>query len=140
MKIEGKLIPPREKKDKYWGVEIPLLSIFTQGKSKNDACTMAADAVEALIDKKGFKAVCVPSDKNTFTVSSADTATFVAFVLGRVRETYGLTAREVAQRLNSKSPNAYARYEQGKAIPTVEKLEKLLRAIDPKLEPVLKAS
>lgn len=139
MRIEGRLIPPRGKKDKYWGVEIPLLSVFTQGKSRNDAYAMAADAIEILIGKKGFKAICAPTGKNTFTVSSNDTSTFVAFVLSRVRETYGLTAREVAQRLNSKSPNAYARYEQGKAVPTVKKLEELLRAIDPKLEPVLKA-
>mgnify|MGYP000896337438 CR=1 FL=1 len=138
MKVEGKLRPPRGKKDKYWGVDIPLLSIFTQGKSKKDAYAMAVDAVEVLVDKKGFKVICVPGNKNTFTISSSDTATFIAFVLGRVRMTYGLTAREVAQRLNSKSPNAYARYEQGKAVPTVETLEELLHAIDPKLEPVLK--
>lgn len=138
MKIEGRLIPPRGK-DKYWSVEIALISVFTQGKSKSDAYTMAADAVETLVNKRGFKAICEAGEKNTFTVASKDTATFLAFILGRIRERYGLTAREVARRLHSKSPNAYARYEQGKAVPTVKKLEELLRAIDPKLEAILRA-
>jgi hypothetical protein len=139
MKIEGRLIPPRGRKNRYWGVEIPLLAIFTQGKGKSDAYAMAADAIEILVEKKGFKVMCEPNGGNSFTVTSKDTATFVAFVLGRIRERYGLTAREVARRLNSKSPNAYARYEQGKSIPTIEKLEELLKAIDPKLEAILRA-
>jgi ribosome-binding protein aMBF1 (putative translation factor) len=139
MKIEGRMKPPRGKKDRYWGVEIPLLSIFTQGRNRKDAYAMAADAVEALVGRKGFKAHCTPGPRNTFTVSASDTAAFVAFVLVRLRETYGLTVRDMAKRLHSSSPNSYARYEQGKAVPTVEKLEQLLRAIDPKLEPVLRA-
>ena len=58
-------------------------------------------------------------------------------VLG-LREARHLTLMEVARRLHSKSPNAYARYEQGKSVPTVEKLNQLLKAIDPGCEPILK--
>jgi transcriptional regulator with XRE-family HTH domain len=36
--------------------------------------------------------------------------------------------------------NAYARYEQGKSVPTVEKLNQLMRAIDPGFEPVLRVA
>ena len=38
---------------------------------------------------------------------------------------------EAAERLGQRSRNAYARYEQGRAMPSVEKLEQLLRAIAP---------
>ena len=40
MKIEGKLI----KSGKWWAVEIPLLLVHTQGKTKRQAYLMAADA------------------------------------------------------------------------------------------------
>ena len=40
------------------------------------------------------------------------------FILRRIRMAHNLSAREVAKRLNSSSPNSYARYEQGKQIPT----------------------
>ena len=47
--------------------------------------------------------------------------------------------REVANRLKSASPTAYAQYEQGKRAPSLGKLRELLHAIDPKLDAVLKA-
>ena len=47
---------------------------------------------------------------------------------------------ELAKRLGAKSINAFARYEQGKARPTVAKLLELMAAIDPRLVPVLKFS
>jgi transcriptional regulator with XRE-family HTH domain len=45
---------------------------------------------------------------------------------------------DVARRLKSRSPNAYARYEQGKSVPTVEKLNQLMKAIAPECDPILK--
>jgi transcriptional regulator with XRE-family HTH domain len=37
----------------------------------------------------------------------------------------------VARRLGSRSKTAYARYEQGRTVPTVEKLFELLAAVAP---------
>jgi transcriptional regulator with XRE-family HTH domain len=54
--------------------------------------------------------------------------------LRRQRERQGLTLAEAAERLGQRSRNAYARYEQGKAMPTVEKMEQLLKAIAPDQE------
>ncbi|MGK5082687.1 type II toxin-antitoxin system HicB family antitoxin [Bdellovibrionota bacterium FG-1] len=139
MKVEGKVTPPRGAKNKYWGVEIPLLEIYTQGKTKADAYLMAKDAIESLIDKKGFEAFCVPSKGNRFMMTANDSATFVAFILGRLRVAHNLTARQMSERLQSSSPNAYARYEQGRAMPKLDKLEELLHAIDPTLGLVLVA-
>ena len=56
---------------------------------------------------------------------------FLALLLRRQRERQGLTLAEAAERLGQSSRNAYARYEQGKAMPTLEKLEQLLQAVAP---------
>jgi transcriptional regulator with XRE-family HTH domain len=55
----------------------------------------------------------------------------VALLLRRQREKSGLTLAQVAARLRQKSRNAYARYERGDAVPTIEKLEELLAAVAP---------
>jgi transcriptional regulator with XRE-family HTH domain len=60
--------------------------------------------------------------------------TLVALLLRRQREKRGISLAEAAKRLEQKSRNAYARYEQGQTVPTVEKLEKLLKAIAPDQE------
>lgn len=48
--------------------------------------------------------------------------------------------REVAQRLGSKSPNAYAQYETGRVAPSIDTLTRLVSALNPKLEPVLRVA
>lgn len=139
MRLEGKLYQPSGKKDKYWSVEIPLLHIHTQGRSRKDAMAMAQDAIESLVFKKGFSVDIYPGDEETFTVSANDSKALIALMLKRQREFQHLTVREVASRLSSHSPNAYAQYEQGKVNPSFDKLIRLLRAINPRFEPVLKA-
>lgn len=139
MRFEGKLYKPTGKKDRYWGVEIPILYVHTQGRSRREAFLMAKDAIESLVDKKGFKVQVYPGEGDTFTVDSNDSKTLVAFMLKRQREFRKLTVRQVSSRLESKSPNAYAQYERGHVCPSIDKLVELLRAIDPDFEPVLKA-
>lgn len=139
MRIEGKLIPPRGKA-KYWGVEIDSIAVFTQGKNERDAYRMAADAIELLADDGGtpFKAIVEPgAAKNSFTVSGSDPRAFLRFALRRIREAKHLTLMDVSARLDSKSPNTYARYEQG-TVPKFDTLEHLIEVIDPDLELVLK--
>jgi hypothetical protein len=138
MKIEGILMPPKGK-NKYWGVTIPLIGVHTQGKSKKDAYAMAIDAIESLVNKSGFSASCKATGEYSFLIGSEDTPTFTAFVLSRMRAASHLTARAVAKAMKSTSPNAYARYENGKTVPKLDTLEALLRAIDPRISVVLKA-
>lgn len=139
MKVEGRITPPKGK-DKHWAVSIPVLGIYTQGKSQRDAYRMAADAIESMVDERGFKVLVEPVGKYRFTLTSDQTVTFMAFVLSQLRVSQNLSARDMAKRLHSKSPNAYARYEQGAAVPTVSKLEELLKAIDPNLDIVIRSS
>ena len=134
MKIEGKLI----KSGKWWAVEIPLLLIHTQGRTKKEAYMMAKDAVESIVDHKGFKTIVTEGSANTFSISSNNDSLLMALALKQQRADHHLSIREVAKRLGSDSPSAYSRYEQGKVKPSLDKFSQLLKAIDPRLEPVIK--
>jgi hypothetical protein len=114
---------------RYWAVEVPILEVVSQGRTKRDALGMIADAVETLANKPGFKLDVFPGPGEHFEVGSEDQATLVAVLLKRARQRAGLTLAQVAQRLGSTSINAYARYEQGRAIPTVKKLSQLFAAV-----------
>ena len=92
---------------------------------------MIADAIESLVNKKGFKIEVYPGKGDYFELGSPDLSTLAAFLLRRQRMKRGLTLVEVANRLGAKSHNTYARYEQGKSIPTIEKFNKLLSALSP---------
>lgn len=100
---------------------------------------MAKDAIESLLEKKEFQVRIHAGDAEDFTIDSDNPTAFIAFMLKRQRQFRGLTLRDVSARLNSKSPNAYAQYEQGKVKPSMDKLVELMRAINPGFEPVLKA-
>jgi len=116
---------------KYWAIEVPILSVVTQGRTKKEALEMMGDAIESLVHKKGFIVEIFPGKGNYFEVGSSDLATLTAFLLRRQRMKRGLTLMEVSKRLGAKSHNAYARYEQGKSIPTIEKFSQLLSALSP---------
>jgi DNA-binding XRE family transcriptional regulator len=133
MKIEGKLI----KSGKWWAVEIPLLLIHTQGRTKK-AYEMATDAVEAIIEEKGFKVTITEGTDNIFSIGSNNDCLLMALALKQQRTDHHLSVRDVAKRIGSDSPSAYSRYEQGKVKPSLDKFSQLLKAIDPRLEPILK--
>ncbi|MFH1263005.1 MAG: helix-turn-helix transcriptional regulator [Pseudomonadota bacterium] len=140
MNLEGRVIPPKGRRNPHWSVEIPLLEIYTQGRSRNDAYRMARDAVESLVNRKGFHVTVTPGKGNAFDVSANDFPIFLAFVLARLRTGHRLSTRQVAERLSSTSPNAYARYERGRAMPKLDTLLTLLRAINPRLSLVLRTA
>lgn len=124
--------PGRIKKDgKVWLVEIPAFDALTQGRTKREAFEMAKDLIETMANVEGFRATVYPTGRETFEVGANRVAVFLALLLRRQRERHGLTLQEAAERLGQRSRNAYARYEQGRAMPTVEKLEQLLEAIAP---------
>lgn len=127
MRFEGRVF----KKGRHWAIEVPILYVWTQGRTKKEAYEMIADAVESLVDKKGFKAEVHPDSGERFELAANDTAVLVAFLLRRQRKKQGLSLKEVAKRLGASSHNAYARYEQGTSVPTVEMLFRLLSAVSP---------
>ena len=117
------------KEGKFWAIEVPILGIVTQGRTKKDAFEMIADAIEALVNKPEFKIDVFPRKGDYFEIGSADQGTLIAFLLRRQRAKRGLSLSDVTRLLGAKSQNTYARYEQGKSIPTVSKLNQLLTAV-----------
>jgi len=136
IKLEGKVW--KSNKGKYWIAYIEFLDINTQGISERDSLAMIKDAIESLINKKGFKITIKSIDGHKFSIGSSDTKTWLGFILQRLRMKAGLTIEEVARRMGSTSKNAYARYEHGKTIPGLDKLSQILEAIESKSETILK--
>ena len=133
MRFAGRVI----KIGRYWAIEVPILGVVTQGRTKKEAYEMVADAIESVVNKKDFKVDVHPGKGEYFEVDSQDQAAMIAFLLRRQRIKRGLSLAEVAERLGAKSLNTYARYEQGKSVPTVEKFSQLLSAISPEKDFVL---
>ena len=114
---------------KYWAVEVPILDVVSQGRTKKDALAMIADAIECLANRPGFTLDVFPGVGEHFEVGSDDQATLTALLLRRARQRAGLSLSQVAERLGVASINSYARYEQGRSIPTVQKLSQLFAAV-----------
>ncbi|MBI4403505.1 MAG: helix-turn-helix transcriptional regulator [Deltaproteobacteria bacterium] len=137
MIFEGKVIRPR-RGSRYWEVKIHALGIFTQGNTEKDAYIMAADALKTVVDKRNFSVEIIPTGRGKFLISANDPTPLIARWLYRLRIESGLTVREAALRLGASSPEAWARYESGRASPTIEKLSDLLHAVAPETKYALK--
>ncbi len=135
MKIRGQLV--KEKKDKYWGVEIPSIGIYTQGKTKKEAYFMAKDAIETLVNKANFNVNIEPNNGLHFFVVPNKIGPLLALILKQKRIDRGLTIEKVVKNLGQTSQNAYWRYESGASSPSFEKFGQILKAIDPKSSAVL---
>ena len=101
---------------------------------------MIADWLETMIDRKAFRAKVFSTGKDTFEVGGTNAAAMTALLLRRRREASGSSLRDVASRLGASSRNAYARYERGEAVPTLEKLDELLKAASPEGDFVIRES
>lgn len=134
MELEGKVW----KSGKFWLIEVPALGVMTQGRSRKEALKMISDAIEGLVE------CCFPNESQNFQVdvqeykngvigvSSLNNSLMLAFSLRRQREASKSSVREVSERLGSNSPNAYAKYEKGRARVSLDQYERLLQAVNPK--------
>lgn len=122
MRLEGRIW----KDGRHWLVEVPLLDIMTQGRTRKHAFAMVVDAMEALAHQKGFRAKVYRAEGERIEVGSSDIGALTALLLRRQREAHGLSLADVSKRLGQTSRNAYARYEQGMSVPTIDKLQRLL--------------
>ena len=136
MRFEGRLV----RDGKWWLAEIPLLEATTQGRTRKEALLMVGDWLETMVDRKGFRATVFARGKAEFEIAGSDAAAMTALLLRRRRELSGRSLREVASRLGASSRNSYARYERGDAVPTVEKLDALLKATSPTSDFVIRES
>ena len=100
------------KAGRFWAIEVPLLGVATQGRTRAEALAMVADAIEALVHRRGFKVQVHLGSGGYFEVGAEDPALLVALLLRRLRARHHLSLAEVARRLGAASHNAYARYDE----------------------------
>ncbi len=136
MRFSGRIY----KDGKFWLAEIPILDAMTQGHTRKEALEMAADMVETMANKEGFRVEVFLGSGGEFEVGSTNTKPLISLLLQRKRELSGLSLSQAAERLGASSRNAFARYEQGRSVPTVEKLNELLHAVCPETEFVIRES
>lgn len=127
MKLEGRVY----KDGNFWLVEVPAVAVMTQGYTKKDAYFMIVDAIEMLIDKKGFKMHVEPGPGEKFYVVTDQIKPLLALMLQRQRDRHHLTLAEMAKKLKVKSLNAYAQYEQARSEPSLSQLQKFISAMGP---------
>ncbi len=141
MELEGKVW--KDPNSSWWLVEITFLDIMTQAKSRKKALEMIKDAVMELLKDSypdlldGFKLTVHLYENGVIGMGASDDTLLFALALKRQRLRSGSTIRDVSKRLNSKSPNAYARYERAAARPSLEKYAELIHAANPNRRPLL---
>jgi predicted RNase H-like HicB family nuclease len=135
VKLEGRVF----KDGKYWVSEVDILDLCTFGTSKKDAALMMADAIQELIDTKGFKAEIDSQSDDLFTIKTNDNDKLISLILKRQRVKRNLSIADVVNRLGFSSRNAYARYENSRTKISFSKFIELYKTITQD-EPVLKAS
>ena len=127
MRVQGRIFEDGG----FWLAEVPILDAMTQGTSREDALDMAKDMVETLANRPGFSVTVHPCADGNIELGSDDARGLMALILHRQRMRSGLSLPEAARRLGAKSANAYARYERGDSLPTLEKLSALMAAVSP---------
>lgn len=122
--------------DHWWIIEIPFLDVATQAETREEILEMTKDVIETLVGDPGFT-VEVAFMNNEILINASDSKKLVALILKRQRQRNRLRLEDVAKQLDAKSLNEYAQYEQGKHMPSFDKFQQLLEAIDPHLSPYL---
>lgn len=122
---------------KFWLAEVPILDAMTQGRSREEAFEMVVDMLRTLVDDARFEVSVTARGEGAFEVVSPDVRTMTCLLLRRARQRGGRTLSEIAKVLGARSRNAYARYEQGVSVPSIEKLCELWRAACPDSDLVL---
>ena len=136
MRFSGKVF----KEDRFWLAQIPILEAMTQGRTRKEALEMVKDMVETMVYEEDFRVEVYPGKGGEFEVGSDDPKPLVRLLLQRKRELSGLSLAQVAERLGASSRNAYARYEKGRSVPSVEKFLELLHAVCPEKDIVIQDS
>ena len=131
MRIDGKMYQEKD----GWVVEVPILGVFTQGDSIEDALEMARDAVGLMLEdhtdgkvtEKDVKAI--QGETGVFELETSQTKALTTLILRQVRSTKKLSQAELAALMGVSSRNAVGQYEEGKSEPGLAKLQEILGAM-----------
>lgn len=116
---------------RLWPIEVSALDVITQGRTKKDAYSMMKEAVELLVDRKGFEVEVVPMKHDRFILRAKRAehdVYLIALLLKQQRARYGLSTNEVARRLGI-TKHAYAQYEQARSLPSLTRIQDFLSAM-----------
>lgn len=64
MRFEGNV----HREGRYWAIEVPVLAVCTQGRTRKEAYEMLTDAIEELVNKPGFRVAVFPGKDGYFEV------------------------------------------------------------------------
>jgi hypothetical protein len=92
--------------------------------------------LEHYFDQK-LKVNVMDHGKGVVGVTCSEKKLLLSLSLIKQRQESKLTVRDVSDRLGSKSPNAYAKYERGRINISIDKFDQLLFAVNPKLSGVM---
>jgi len=126
-------------------IEVPLLDVMTQGRTRKEAFEMIKDAIEGYVEDYGlaggkFSIRVHHGEGDTFEVSAPVIRPLIALMLLRKRVAKGVSLGEAIARLDQKSKTAWTRYEKGNVMPSIEKLAELFAAVSPDTDLVLRES
>jgi DNA-binding transcriptional regulator YiaG len=127
MRFQGTLL----RNGRYWLAEVAVFDALTQGRTRTDALDMIGDWFETMLGSTSGSVRAIAVTRTEFELVAADAVGMISLLLRRQRQKSGLSLADAAARLGASSRNAYARYEQGRTVPTVAKLDELLKAVAP---------
>ncbi len=136
MRFHGKVY----RDEGFWLAEVPVFEACTQGRTRKEALEMIQDWFRAMMDRQSLPIDVHLGAQGEFEISSPDLRAMIPLLLRRQRERSGLSLAQTAERLGVKSRNAYARYERGESLPTIDKLDQLLKAVSKDRDFVLRES
>lgn len=113
---------------KFWVADLPVIDASTQARRKDGLPKMIADLFSSLSDRR-IRMVVTLGNFGEITIEAFKDEILFPLILRRQREMSGLSQKEAARTLGYASVNAYAAYEQGQRHPSLDKAERLLRAV-----------
>lgn len=117
-----------------WIASCEAIGAITQAGTLESAIASLVDAIEIIVDKKGFHAnvsdVGGERGERTVLIDSSEPAKLCAAVLRHQRSRSKLSLADVADRLG-KSRNVYSTYERGDREPSLRQFRELLAAVAP---------
>ena len=123
-----------------WLAEVPVFDAMSQGRTRIESLEMIKDWFVTMVDEPGFAVEIHSGKSGDFEIDSDDLRSMIGLLLQRRRQQSGLSLGQAAERLGVRSRNAYARYERGECLPTMEKLDQLLKAVSEGRDFVVKES
>ena len=114
------------KKGSHYSAIVDLLGAYGQGRTREAACETLAAFVRDMGRELG-------AGEDTVYVEATDAVRLVSILLREQRSLREMSLADVADAMGVASRNAYAKYEQARAEPSITALQRLLDVIAPEL-------